>query len=38
MIDKEKITISIVIPCYNEEGNIEILFNQIKNNLTGIFT
>lgn len=31
MIDKEKITISIVIPCYNEEGNIEILYNQINN-------
>lgn len=30
MIDKEKMTISIVIPCYNEEGNIEILYNQIN--------
>lgn len=30
-MDKEKITISIVIPCYNEEGNIEILYNQINN-------
>lgn len=30
IIDKEKITISIVIPCYNEEGNIEILYNQIN--------
>lgn len=31
IMDKEKITISIVIPCYNEEGNIEILYNQINN-------
>jgi len=31
MINKDKITISIVIPCYNEEGNIEILYNQINN-------
>ncbi len=31
MIANNESTISIVIPCYNEEGNIEILFNQINN-------
>jgi glycosyltransferase involved in cell wall biosynthesis len=31
----DKITISIVIPCYNEEGNIEILYDQINNVLAG---
>lgn len=34
MIANNEITISIVIPCYNEEGNIEILFNQINNILS----
>lgn len=34
MIDKDKVTISIVIPCYNEEGNIEILHHQINNILS----
>jgi polyisoprenyl-phosphate glycosyltransferase len=30
MGENNKKLISIVIPCYNEEGNIEILYNQIK--------
>jgi dolichol-phosphate mannosyltransferase len=31
---KDKITISIVIPCYNEEGNIELLHKQINSILS----
>lgn len=34
MIANNESAISIVIPCYNEEGNIEILFNQINNILS----
>jgi glycosyltransferase involved in cell wall biosynthesis len=30
MADKSESSISIIIPCYNEEGNIEILYNQLK--------
>jgi glycosyltransferase involved in cell wall biosynthesis len=30
MNENSRIKVSIVIPCYNEEGNIEILYNQIK--------
>lgn len=36
MINKEQLTVSIVIPCYNEEGNIEKLYNLINNQLTAI--
>lgn len=36
MINKEQLTVSIVIPCYNEEGNIEKLYDQINNQLTAI--
>lgn len=34
MKDKEKNKISIVIPCYNEEGNVEVLYNQVNNILS----
>jgi dolichol-phosphate mannosyltransferase len=33
--DKNKIKVSVVIPCFNEEGNIEILYNQISKVLAG---
>lgn len=36
MIDNEKKTVSIVIPCYNEDGNIEKIYNQIKKVLSSI--
>lgn len=37
MIEKLKIVISIVIPCYNEEGNVRIIFDQINNALSDYY-
>ena len=25
--------ISIIVPCYNEEGNVELLYNKVKDTL-----
>ena len=32
--DLPKTKVSIVIPCYNEEGNVEVLYNEIKSLLS----
>jgi len=35
--NKTNSKISIIIPCYNEEGNIKPLYEKIKNSLQGLF-
>lgn len=37
MKEVDKLFISIIIPCYNEEGNIPEIYNQIREVLSGYF-
>lgn len=34
MIERNNVIISIIIPCYNEEGNVKTIFDQINNTLS----
>lgn len=32
---KDPLTITIIVPCHNEEGNVELLYEKVKATLSG---